>query len=88
MAELALYHQTWAFRQLFYNLNAVCAADFQKLQGGLDGGGELSAGTYLFFTAPFADWYLKLEFDRMAALTVILSLVLLAVCLCLQKKLD
>ncbi len=34
------------------------------------------------------NWYLKLEFDRMAALTVILSLVLLAVCLCLQKKLD
>lgn len=34
------------------------------------------------------NWYLILEFDRMAALTVILSLVLLAVCLCLQKKLD
>lgn len=34
------------------------------------------------------NWYLKLEFDRMAALTVILSIVLLAVCLCLQKKLD
>ncbi len=34
------------------------------------------------------NWYLKLEFDRMAALTVILSLVLLAVCLCLQNKLD
>ena len=34
------------------------------------------------------NWYLKLEFDRMAALTVILSLVLLAVCLCLQKTLD
>lgn len=34
------------------------------------------------------NWYLKLEFDRMAALTVILSLVLLVVCLLLQKKLD
>ena len=34
------------------------------------------------------NWYLKLEFDRMAALTVILSLVLLAVCLLLQKRLE
>ena len=34
------------------------------------------------------NWYLKLEFDRMAALTVILSLVLLVVCLLLQKRLD
>ena len=34
------------------------------------------------------NWYLKLEFDRMAALTVLLSLVLLAVCLCLQKRLE
>lgn len=34
------------------------------------------------------NWYLKLEFDRMAALTVILSLVLLVVCLLLQKKLE
>lgn len=34
------------------------------------------------------NWYLKLEFDRMAALTVLLSLVLLVVCLCLQKKLE
>lgn len=33
------------------------------------------------------NWYLKLEFDRMAALTVIMSLVLLIVCLLLQKKL-
>lgn len=32
------------------------------------------------------NWYLKLEFDRMAALTVILSLVLLVVCLLLQRK--
>lgn len=32
------------------------------------------------------NWYLKLEFDRMAALTVILSLVLLAVCLLLQRE--
>lgn len=32
------------------------------------------------------NWYLKLEFDRMAALTVVLSLVLLAVCLLLQRK--
>lgn len=34
------------------------------------------------------NWYLKLEFDRMAALTVILSLVLLVVCLSLQKRTD
>ena len=34
------------------------------------------------------NWYLKLEFDRMAALTVILSLVLLVVCLLLQKRLE
>ncbi|MDE6847150.1 MAG: sugar ABC transporter permease [Lachnospiraceae bacterium] len=34
------------------------------------------------------NWYLKLEFDRMAALTVLLSLVLLVVCLCLQKRLE
>ncbi len=34
------------------------------------------------------NWYLKLEFDRMAALTVIMSLVLLVVCLCLQKRLE
>lgn len=34
------------------------------------------------------NWYLKLEFDRMAALTVIMSLVLLAVCLLLQKRLE
>lgn len=34
------------------------------------------------------NWYLKLEFDRMAALTVILSLVLLAVCLLLQRRLE
>lgn len=34
------------------------------------------------------NWYLKLEFDRMAALTVILSLVLLCVCLLLQKRLE
>lgn len=33
------------------------------------------------------NWYLKLEFDRMAALTVVLSLVLLVVCLLLQKRL-
>lgn len=32
------------------------------------------------------NWYLKLEFDRMAALTVILSLVLLVVCLLLQHE--
>lgn len=32
------------------------------------------------------NWYLKLEFDRMAALTVILSLVLLVVCLLLQRR--
>ena len=32
------------------------------------------------------NWYLKLEFDRMAALTVILSLVLLVVCLLLQRE--
>lgn len=34
------------------------------------------------------NWYLKLEFDRMAALTVLLSLVLLVVCLCLQKRIE
>ena len=34
------------------------------------------------------NWYLKLEFDRMAALTVIMSLVLLIVCLLLQKRLE
>ena len=34
------------------------------------------------------NWYLKLEFDRMAALTVILSLVLLVVCLLLQKRME
>lgn len=34
------------------------------------------------------NWYLKLEFDRMAALTVVLSLVLLAVCLLLQKRME
>ena len=34
------------------------------------------------------NWYLKLEFDRMAALTVLLSLVLLVVCLLLQKRLE
>lgn len=34
------------------------------------------------------NWYLKLEFDRMAALTVILSFVLLVVCLLLQKRLE
>lgn len=34
------------------------------------------------------NWYLKLEFDRMAALTVILSLALLVVCLLLQKRLE
>ncbi|MDE6404629.1 MAG: sugar ABC transporter permease [Lachnospiraceae bacterium] len=32
------------------------------------------------------NWYLKLEFDRMAALTVLLSLVLLLVCLLLQHE--
>lgn len=32
------------------------------------------------------NWYLKLEFDRMAALTVILSLVLLVVCLLLLRR--
>ena len=31
---------------------------------------------------------MKLEFDRMAALTVIMSLVLLIVCLLLQKRLE
>lgn len=34
------------------------------------------------------NWYLKLEFDRMAALTVVLSLLLLLVCLLLQKRLE
>ncbi len=34
------------------------------------------------------NWYLKLEFDRMAVLTVILSLVLLVVCLLLQKRME
>lgn len=34
------------------------------------------------------NWYLKLEFDKMAALTVILSLVLLVVCLLLQRRLE
>lgn len=34
------------------------------------------------------NWYLKLEFDRMAALTVLLSLILLAVCLGLQRRLE
>jgi len=34
------------------------------------------------------NWYLKLEFDKMAALTVILSLLLLVVCLLLQKRLE
>lgn len=34
------------------------------------------------------NWYLKLEFDKMAALTVILSLVLLVVCLLLKKRLE
>lgn len=34
------------------------------------------------------NWYLKLEFDKMAALTVILSLVLLGGCLLLQKRLE
>lgn len=32
------------------------------------------------------NWYLKLEFDQMAVLTVLMSLALLAVCLLLQKK--
>lgn len=34
------------------------------------------------------NWYLKLEFDRMAALTVLLSLILLVVCLGLQRRLE
>lgn len=34
------------------------------------------------------NWYLKLEFDRMAALTVVLSLVLLVVCLLWQKRME
>lgn len=34
------------------------------------------------------NWYLKLEFDQMAVLTVLMSLVLLVICLLLQKKWD
>lgn len=34
------------------------------------------------------NWYLKLEFDRMAALTVMLSLLLLLLCFFLQKRLE
>lgn len=34
------------------------------------------------------NWYLKLEFDRMAALTVVLSLALLVVCLLLLRWLE
>ncbi len=34
------------------------------------------------------NWYLKLEFDQMAALTVLLSATLLVLCLILQKRLE
>ncbi len=34
------------------------------------------------------NWYLKLEFDRMAALTVVLALLLLGFCVLLQRRLD
>lgn len=34
------------------------------------------------------NWYLKLEFDRMAALTVMLALLLLGFCVLLQRRLD
>ncbi|MCM1256617.1 MAG: sugar ABC transporter permease [Roseburia sp.] len=34
------------------------------------------------------NWYLKLEFDQMAVLTVLMAVVLLAVCFLLQKKWD
>ena len=44
---------------------------------------------YIYFLQHLLqNWYLKLEFDKMAALTVIMSFVLLAVCLRLQKRLE
>lgn len=53
----------------------------------------MAAGSYpqeqiYFLQHLLQNWYLQLEFDRMAALTVILSLLLLAVCLLLQKRME
>ncbi len=53
----------------------------------------MAAGSYpqeniYFLQHLLQNWYLKLEFDQMAALTVLLSAVLLVLCLILQKRLE
>lgn len=50
--------------------------------------GSYPQETIYFLQHLLQNWYLKLEFDRMAALTVVMSLVLLIVCLLLQRKLE